>query len=141
MISFSAVKVGLLEKHAAKELIENVLHAMKVVASKVPGTWKNIQVFHIKTSSTVALPVYQSSPTVLPPEFQINEKAEAKEKRKRKLSENKKTDESKEKSNPIKDDVDSGEINKSDVFSEPKIKKKLKKVQKKVKNKNGKKVK
>ena len=140
MISFSAVKVGLVEKHSEKELIENVLHAMKVVALKVPGSWKNIQVFHVKTSSTVALPVYQSSPTVLPSAFQISEKAKAKQKRKRKLSENKKTDESKENSNPIKEVVDSDENSKGDAFSEPKIKKKVKKVQKKVKNKNGKKV-
>lgn len=132
----------MLEKHSEKELIENVLHAIKVVASKVPGTWKNIQSFLVKTSSTVSLPVYQSLPTVLPPAFQTNGKAGAKQrqkqKRKRKLSENKKTDESKENSNPMKE-VDNDEISQNDAFNEPRAKKKVKKVQKKVKNKKGKK--
>ena len=133
----------MLEKHSEKELIENVLHAIKVVASKVPGTWKNIQSFLVKTSSTVSLPVYQSLPTVLPPAFQTGGKAGAKQKqkpkRKRKLSENKKTDESKENSNPMKEVVDNDEISQSDAFNEPRSKKKVKKVQKKVKNKKGKK--
>ena len=129
----------MLEKHSEKELIENVLHAIKVVASKVPGTWKNIQSFLVKTSSTVSLPVYQSLPTVLPPAFQTSGKAGAKQKpkRKRKLSENKKTDESKENSNPMKEVVDNGEISQNDAFNEPRAKKKVKKVQKKVKNKKG----
>ena len=131
----------MLGKHSEKELIENVLHAIKVVASKVPGTWKNIQSFLVKTSSTVSLPVYQSLPTVLPPVFQTNGKAGAKQKqkRKRKLSENKKTDESKENSNPMKEVVDNDEISQNDAFNEPRAKKKVKKVQKKVKNKKGKK--
>ena len=133
----------MLEKHSEKELIENVLHAIKVVASKVPGTWKNIQSFLVKTSSTVSLPVYQSLPTVLPPAFQTNGKAGAKQRqkqnRKRKLSENKKTDESKENSNPMKEVVDNDEISQDDAFNEPRAKKKVKKVQKKVKNKKGKK--
>ena len=133
----------MLEKHSEKELIENVLHAIKVVASKVPGTWKNIQSFLVKTSSTVSLPVYQSLPTVLPPAFQTNGKAGAKkkqkQKRKRKLSENKKTNESKENSNPMKEVVDNDEISQNDAFNEPRSKKKVKKVQKKVKNKKGKK--
>ena len=61
-VIFSCIKVGQISQQSEGELVENVIHAMKVIGRKVPGSWKNIRCFHIKSSSSIALPVYQSSP-------------------------------------------------------------------------------
>lgn len=58
----STIKVGSLTQQSEKELVQNAIHIMKVVGRRIPGKWKNIKSFHIKSSTSVALPVYQSSP-------------------------------------------------------------------------------
>lgn len=58
----SAVKVGSISQQSEKELSENAIHLMQAIGDTIPGKWKNIKCFHLKTSTSVALPVYQSSP-------------------------------------------------------------------------------
>lgn len=60
----SAVAVGEISQHTPKELFENLIHAMRVVGHKMPGGWENIKTIHLKTSNSIALPVYQASPLV-----------------------------------------------------------------------------
>lgn len=53
----------------ADHLVENICGAMKGVASRIPRGWSNIQSVHIKSTASVALPVYASlppAPTSLP---------------------------------------------------------------------------
>merc|ERR1711881_165666 len=59
----STVKVGNIDQ-GEQELTENAVHLMKMIGGKIPGSWKNVASFHVKSSSSVALPVYQSSPLV-----------------------------------------------------------------------------
>jgi len=58
----SAVKIGSISKQSKKELIENAVRIMTQVGEIIPGKWKNIKCLHLKTSASVALPVYQASP-------------------------------------------------------------------------------
>jgi len=58
----STVKVGNVTEQSENELVENAIHVMKVIGQRIPGEWKNIKCIHLKTSTSVALPVYQSSP-------------------------------------------------------------------------------
>jgi len=60
----TTVKVGNIQEQSEKELTENVVHLMKMIGSKIPGSWNNVKSFHLKTTTSVALPVYQSSPLV-----------------------------------------------------------------------------
>jgi len=59
----TTVKVGNIDQ-GEKELTENAIHLMKLIGSKIPGSWKNVKSFHLKSSTSVALPVYQASPLV-----------------------------------------------------------------------------
>ena len=58
----SAVKVGSISHQSEKELSENAIHLMKAITQLIPGKSKNLKCFHLKSSTSVALPVYQSSP-------------------------------------------------------------------------------
>jgi len=58
----SAVKVGSISQQSEKELVENAVNLMTEIGQIIPGKWKNIKCFHLKTSTSVALPVYQASP-------------------------------------------------------------------------------
>jgi len=58
----SAVKVGSVTQQSKKELIENAVQIMTEIGETIPGKWKNIKCLHLKTSCSVALPVYQASP-------------------------------------------------------------------------------
>jgi len=60
----STIKVGNIKEQSEKELLENAVHLMKMIGSKIPGSWNNVKCFHLKSSTSVALPVYQSSPLV-----------------------------------------------------------------------------
>ncbi|XP_044159125.1 ribosomal L1 domain-containing protein 1 [Bufo gargarizans] len=44
-----------------EDIVENVLAVAKVLAEKLPMKWKNVKVLHLKTQSSVALPIYNSS--------------------------------------------------------------------------------
>ena len=62
-VFFSAVKVGH-SGQTQEQLIENVIAAVSKIAKKVPRGWNNIQSIHLKTSESVALPLYNSLPDV-----------------------------------------------------------------------------
>jgi len=58
----SAIKVGSFSQQSEKELVENAVSLMTEIGQTIPGKWKNVKCFHLKTSTSVALPVYQTSP-------------------------------------------------------------------------------
>lgn len=60
---YSSVPIGRVS-FPAEHVVENICGAMKGVASKIPRGWSNIQSVHIKSTDSIALPVYNS----LPPE-------------------------------------------------------------------------
>ena len=62
MFSFSALLIGNVEEQKEKYLLANLLHAMRIVGIKMPGKWDNIKSMYLKTSTSVALPLYQASP-------------------------------------------------------------------------------
>ena len=41
-------------------VVENTIATMKRIVQKVPQGWSNIQVLHIKTTHSVALPIFNS---------------------------------------------------------------------------------
>ena len=41
-------------------VVDNTIATMKHVVQKVPQGWNNIQVLHIKTTHSVALPIFNS---------------------------------------------------------------------------------
>ncbi|KAM4023719.1 ribosomal L1 domain-containing protein 1 isoform 2-T2 [Anomaloglossus baeobatrachus] len=43
------------------DIAENILAVSQVVAEKLPMKWKNVKLLHLKTQSSVALPIYNSS--------------------------------------------------------------------------------
>ncbi|XP_056390809.1 ribosomal L1 domain-containing protein 1 [Hyla sarda] len=43
------------------DIVENTLEVAKVLAEKLPKKWKNVKVLHLKTQTSVALPIYTSS--------------------------------------------------------------------------------
>ncbi|KAM4697778.1 ribosomal L1 domain-containing protein 1 [Rhinophrynus dorsalis] len=43
------------------DIVENTAAIAKVIAEKLPMKWKNVKVLHMKTQSSVALPVYNST--------------------------------------------------------------------------------
>ena len=62
-VFLSAVKVGH-SGQTQEQLIENVIAVVSEIAKKVPRGWSNIQSIHLKTSESVALPLYNSLPDV-----------------------------------------------------------------------------
>ena len=44
--------------------MENITQGMRGVASKIPRGWRNIQSVHIKTVDSIALPLYNSLPSL-----------------------------------------------------------------------------
>eukprot|EP00123_Amoebidium_parasiticum_P009268 comp19374_c0_seq1/m.22334 comp19374_c0_seq1/g.22334 ORF comp19374_c0_seq1/g.22334 comp19374_c0_seq1/m.22334 type:complete len:242 (-) comp19374_c0_seq1:498-1223(-) len=45
------------------EIVANIVQGMDAIAEKIPKKWRTVQSVHIKTSESVALPVYASLPT------------------------------------------------------------------------------
>ncbi|XP_034286128.1 ribosomal L1 domain-containing protein 1 [Pantherophis guttatus] len=45
----------------ASEITENVIAAAKAIAIKAPQIWKSVKVLHLKTSKSIALPVFHSA--------------------------------------------------------------------------------
>jgi len=43
-------------------IVENIIKGMENIAKMIPKHWRNIQPIHIKTSNSVALPIYNSLP-------------------------------------------------------------------------------
>ena len=44
-------------------ILHNIRHAISVAMRKIPRGWKNIQSIHVKTTSSMALPLFNSLPT------------------------------------------------------------------------------
>lgn len=68
MLMYSAVLIGRINIPLS-QLIENVISGLKGVVGKVPRGWANIQSVHLKTTESIALPIYNSlppQPTTLP---------------------------------------------------------------------------
>lgn len=61
--SCSAIKVGT-TRHTPEEVKENIRAAVDRIAKVIPRGWNNIQALHLKTSESVALPLYNSLPEV-----------------------------------------------------------------------------
>ncbi|XP_058013814.1 ribosomal L1 domain-containing protein 1 [Ahaetulla prasina] len=45
----------------ASEITENVIAAAKAIAIKAPQIWKSVKILHLKTSKSIALPVFHSA--------------------------------------------------------------------------------
>lgn len=43
-----------------EKIIENIASTVSSITTKIPRGWNNIQALYIKTTSTVALPIYNS---------------------------------------------------------------------------------
>eukprot|EP00741_Cyanophora_paradoxa_P024037 tig00021721_g23212.t1 len=59
----SAVKIARTGFSEA-QIVENIMGAIDAIAEKVPKKWANIQALHLKTGDSLALPIYNSLPTV-----------------------------------------------------------------------------
>jgi ribosome biogenesis protein UTP30 len=70
----SAVRIGL-TNFTEQQILENLHAVLQALNQKLPGKWKNIQSLHIKTTESVALPIYNSLPQAV---TRITEKAEEK---------------------------------------------------------------
>ena len=53
------IRVGRLSM-SCDSVVENTIATMKRIVQKVPQGWSNIQVLHIKTTHSVALPIFNS---------------------------------------------------------------------------------
>jgi ribosome biogenesis protein UTP30 len=51
------VKIGTLS-HTPAQILANIKTALPAVAQTIKGCWDNIQSFHIKTHSSVGLPIW-----------------------------------------------------------------------------------
>ena len=56
-----AVAVGRLNSDI-EDVVSNIEAACKGLSSCIPGGWKRIQTVHMKTSNSIALPLYKSLP-------------------------------------------------------------------------------
>ncbi|KAI8929433.1 ribosomal protein L1p/L10e family-domain-containing protein [Entophlyctis helioformis] len=57
----NALRVGLTTLTLSQN-VDNIMEAVKAAVEKLPGKWKNVQSINIKTSASIALPVYNSRP-------------------------------------------------------------------------------
>jgi len=75
----SAVKIGKSD-FTTEQLVENILQGTDSIVSKIPKKWKNIQSIHLKTTESIALPIYTVLPDGVPRiQPQGEEKIETKE--------------------------------------------------------------
>lgn len=101
----SSIKLGTTALHSADELLANLDAVLPYIATRIPNTpasFKNIQSLHLKTSTSVSLPIYTAS---LDQRFeevglsaaQEEEKRAAKERKQKTAEERQKRAEEKEK--------------------------------------------
>ncbi|KAL2914636.1 proteasome-interacting protein cic1 [Polyrhizophydium stewartii] len=57
----NSIKAGHLNLDLAQN-VQNILDVVRGAAEKIPGKWNNIQAVHIKSSTSIALPVYNALP-------------------------------------------------------------------------------
>ena len=56
-----SVKVGRTD-FTAKQVAENTMAAIRALVEKVPRKWRNIQSMHLKSTESIALPIYNALP-------------------------------------------------------------------------------
>ena len=56
-----AVKIGSLSLSNAQN-VENIIDALPLIVKKIPGKWDNILSVHLKSSESIALPIYSALP-------------------------------------------------------------------------------
>eukprot|EP01138_Halocafeteria_seosinensis_P003828 gb/GECG01003914.1/.p1 GENE.gb/GECG01003914.1/~~gb/GECG01003914.1/.p1 ORF type:complete len:371 (+),score=87.01 gb/GECG01003914.1/:1-1113(+) len=59
-----AVRIGW-TNFTAKQLYENIMHAIQRIVSKIPQGWSNIQSIYLKSASSTALPLFAQTPASL----------------------------------------------------------------------------
>ncbi|KAI9026845.1 ribosomal protein L1p/L10e family-domain-containing protein [Hyaloraphidium curvatum] len=59
--SSSAIKIANTAQ-SAEEIVDNVMSGIPEAIAKIPRKWKNIQSIHLKTTESVAIPLYHSLP-------------------------------------------------------------------------------
>jgi len=52
-------------KYSIDQIVQNITVGLSHIVENIPKKWKNIQSIHIKTSDSVALPIYNSLPEVV----------------------------------------------------------------------------
>ncbi|CAI5792183.1 L1 domain-containing 1 [Podarcis lilfordi] len=72
----------------ASEISENVVAAVKVLATKAPQIWKSVKILHLKMSKSVALPIFTCSNPIkgIPqkqPDAEVEQENQAKKKKKK----------------------------------------------------------
>jgi len=104
-----AVKIGN-TNFSKQEIVENIIRGMENIAKHIPGHWKNIQAIHIKTSNSVALPIYNSLPNLAtkikvraPISSDQDKKQEAKENKKQVAKEDKRQEAKEDKKQETKE--------------------------------------
>nr|XP_028562289.1 ribosomal L1 domain-containing protein 1 [Podarcis muralis] len=70
----------------ASEISENVVAAVKVLATKAPQIWKSVKILHLKMSKSVALPIFTCSNPRNPqkqPDAEVEQENQTKKKKKK----------------------------------------------------------
>ena len=57
-----SLRIGKLSM-TSEQLVDNAVACMKGVTRRVPKGWRNLKALHLKTSESVALPIYNSIST------------------------------------------------------------------------------
>ena len=57
----SAVPIGRINT-PSQRTVANIISGMRVITTKIPRGWRNIQSIHLKTVDSIALPLYNSLP-------------------------------------------------------------------------------
>ncbi|KAG2065748.1 ribosomal protein L1 [Suillus decipiens] len=57
----TSVKIGLLS-HAPEKILDNIKISLPAIVSNMKGNWDNIQNIHIKTNSSISLPIWTCEP-------------------------------------------------------------------------------
>lgn len=56
----SSIKIGKMSQKPA-QIVDNITMALPAIAKAIPGGWDNVQSLHIKTNSSVSLPIWSCS--------------------------------------------------------------------------------
>ncbi|XP_075686255.1 ribosomal L1 domain-containing protein 1 [Rhinoderma darwinii] len=119
-----AIRVGHIGMKA-EDIVKNVLAVAQALGEKLPMKWKNVKVLHLKTQSSVALPVYTSSFDSLKElDLEQAEKDKTLKKKKKKGSAKKNkaaTPGSEETGDQLPDEKKGAEKNKTDHIEEEEI--------------------
>jgi ribosome biogenesis protein UTP30 len=57
MLVVRSVKIGLLS-HASEKVLDNIKISLPAIVNNIKGNWDNVQSLHIKTNSSISLPIW-----------------------------------------------------------------------------------